>query len=163
MTQLPVGEDPIVLAASKRKAVLLLIVCGVFVAIGVFLIARGERLAWFGVAFFGLGVIVSVVLLLPGSTSLTIDRSGIRMTHMFRTTVIRWSDVDSFYVGFIRTGLATTKMIGINYAASYEGQQTGRKAALALTGMEGAIPNQYQVSPEELCELLNAAKRRWRD
>jgi hypothetical protein len=54
-------------------------------------------------------------------------------------------------------------MIGVNYSASYEGQKAGRRVASALSGMEGAIPDQYEVSAEELCEVLNAAKRRFSD
>jgi hypothetical protein len=161
MTRFAIGDSPVVLAASKRKAALLFLASGVFVAIGVFMVIDGERFAWFPLVFFGLCLIVSVVLLLPASTSLTIDRNGIHMKHMFRLTHMRWSDVDSFYIGFIRTGLSSTKMIGVNYSDSYQGQKAGRRVASALSGMEGAIPNQYEVSAEELCELLNSAKRRY--
>ena len=154
-------DAPIVLAASKRKAVLLFLGSGAFVAIGVFMVVSGETKGWFPLVFFALCLIVSVVLLLPGSTNLTIDRDGIHVKSLFRLTHIRWSDVDSFYVGSIRTGPASTKMIGIAYADSYQGQKTGRRVAAALAGMEGGIPNQYQASAEELCELLNRAKRRF--
>src|SRR6186713_2208657 len=107
MTQLAMIDEPVVVAASKRKAMLLFLGSGAFVAIGVFLILKGESTAWFAVAFFGLCLAVSVVLLLPGSTKLTIDREGIHITNMFRLTHIRWRDVDSFYVGSIRTGISS--------------------------------------------------------
>jgi hypothetical protein len=161
MTRLATGDDPIVLGASKRKAALLFVGSSAFVAIGVFLVVTGESMGWLPLGFFGLCLIVSIVLLVPGSTSLAMDGNGIHMKHMFRLTHIRWSEVDCFYVGFVRTGVSSTKMIGIKYSDSYQGQQAGRRVASALSGMEGAIPNQYQVSAEELCELLNAAKRRW--
>jgi hypothetical protein len=160
MTRVAAEDSPVVLRTSKRKAALLFVGSGAFVTIGVFMVLDGERLGWFPAIFFGLGLIVSVVLLLP-ATSLTIDRHGIHMKHMFRLTHIRWSDVDSFYIGHIGAGLSSTKMIGVTYSASYEGQKAGRGVASALSGMEGAIPNQYEVSAEELCEILNNAKRRF--
>jgi hypothetical protein len=161
LTPLDLEGDSIVLAASRRKAALVFLGSGAFVTIGAFLVASGESGGWFPLAFFGFCLIVSIVLLFPGSTTLTIDRDGIHMKHMFRLTHIRWSDVDSFYVGSIRTGVSSTKMIGIKYSDSYQGQKAGRNISSALTGMEGGIPNQYQASAEELCELLNTAKRRF--
>jgi hypothetical protein len=161
MTQAVMLDEPVVVTASKRKALLLFLGSGAFVAIGAFLIVKGESTAWFVVAFFGLCLAISVVLLLPGSTKLTIDRDGIHMTNMFRLTHIQWCDVDSFYVGSIRTGMSSTKMIGIRYSAAYQGQNAGRKVASALSGMEGAIPDQYQTSADDLCELLNHARQRF--
>ena len=74
---------------------------------------------------------------------------------------LSWSDVDEFYVGYIRSGLSRTKMIGIRYSKSYNPQKTGRKISESLTGMEGALPNHFNRSAEEICEVLNRYKHQY--
>jgi hypothetical protein len=39
--------------------------------------------------------------------------------------------------------------------------EIGRKVASAISGLEGALPNHFQGSPEELCEKLNQWKQRF--
>jgi len=50
------------------------------------------------------------------------------------------------------------KMIGIRYSTSYGKMEAARKVASAISGVEGALPNHFKSSPEEICEILN----RWR-
>jgi hypothetical protein len=37
--------------------------------------------------------------------------------------------------------------------------QVGRKISASLTGIEGALPDHFNRSAEEICEILNRYKR----
>ncbi len=65
---------------SRKKAVGLLVLASVFVAISVVMIADGIAFGWLAIAFFGLGVPLSIwQLVAPGS--LTIDETTIEVRH----------------------------------------------------------------------------------
>jgi hypothetical protein len=52
-------------------------------------------------------------------------------------------------------------MVGIAYKPSCSQQRLGRAIAAGLAGMEGAIPDHYELGPEDLCETLNAWRGRY--
>lgn len=89
------------------------------------------------------------------------DRSGIEMKTLFKPMTLSWSDVDEFYIGYTKAGLSRTKMIGIRYSESYKRQQNGSQVSAGLTGMEGALPDHFNGSAEEICETLNRFKREY--
>ena len=70
---------------SRKKAVGLLILASVFVAVGVVMVADGIAFGWVAIAFFGLGVPLSVwQLVAPGS--LTIDETTIEVRAVGQAT-----------------------------------------------------------------------------
>jgi hypothetical protein len=156
-------SEVIVLGANKRKAVWMLLASLAFVAAGVSMIVRGEQLvvAWLCTLFFGLGIPFSIYMLTPGASEMRIDRHGIEVKTLFKPTKIAWSDVNGFYVDYIRTGLSRTKMIAIEYSPSYQKHRAGRQVAEAMTGMQGGLPNHFNRPAEEVCALLNRAKKEW--
>jgi hypothetical protein len=106
------------------------------------------------------GVLVSIYSLRPGAISLKIDKDGIEMKTLLKPMKLAWSDVKCFYVAQMRTGLTRTKMIGIEFSESYENRRAARISS-SLTGAEGGLPNHFNRSAEEICELLNRSKQRW--
>ena len=154
-------DEVIVLTGSKSKALLLLLGSAAFVAIGAVMVAKGEQMGWWGVIFFGLCLLVSLYMLTPNAVRLQIDKNGVEMKTFFKPMKLGWGDVNGFYVDHIRTGYSKTKFIGISFSESYRKHRAGRQFASALTGMEGALPNHFNRSAEEICELLNSSKRKW--
>jgi hypothetical protein len=154
-------DEVIVLTGDKSKAFLLLLVSVAFVAICSFLVAQGKAMGWVGIIFFGLGILTSIYMLTPNATRLQIDKNGIEMKTLFKPMKLEWGDVNGFYVAHMNTGYATTKMIGIEFSESYKKHRAGRQFASAFTGAEGALPNNFNLSAEEVCELLNKSKQRW--
>lgn len=156
------NNETLIFEGNRKKAVLLLLASAAFVSIGIFLIGK-EDAKWilFIIGFFGLCLLVSIYMLIPGTIRLKIDRSGIEMKTLFKPMKLVWSDIDGFYVGKIQVGLSSTKMIGIQFSDSYKKLKTGRKLSASLTGMEGALPNHFNKSAEELCEILNRYKQQW--
>lgn len=152
-----VDSEIIVVSLSRLKAALLFLVSAAFVAIGIFMIGRGNLLGWAVAVFFVLGIPLSLYMLVPGAMELRIDRHGIQMKTLFRPFTIAWKDIDGFYV----TRISNATMIGISYAASYDRMRLGRGIAAGLTGVEGALPNNFNMSAEDMCTLLNESKSRW--
>ena len=150
-------DDVIILSPSKAKSALLFLISAVFLAIGVWMISRGFIFGWVVAALSGLGLLVSLYMLVPGTMQLRVDRDGIEMKSPFRPLKLAWQDVDGFYVASV----SNTKMIGINYSRTYGEQLGARRFSAALTGLEGALPNQFDRSPEQVCQLLNDAKIKW--
>ena len=155
------NDEVIVLTGNKSKAVLLLLISAAFVAISIISIVKGKDMGWGGLIFFGLGVLTSIYMLTPNAIRLEINRNGIEMKTLFKPMKLEWSDVNGFYVAHLRTGFSKTKIIGIEFSESYKKLRAGRQLSSALTGMEGGLPNHFNCSAEELCELLNKSKQKW--
>ena len=155
------NDEVIVLTGNRKKAVLLLLASTALVAVSVPGALNGEWMGWGGIIFFGLGVLTSIYMLTPNAVRLRIDKDGIEMKTLLKPMKLAWSDVNGFYVARVRTGLARTEMIGIEFSESYKKLRAGRHLSSALTGVEGALPNHFDRSAEEVCELLNKSKQRW--
>ena len=141
----------LVFSASRLKAVLLLLGSIAFVALGWWMKDQKPLIGWLCVAFFGLGVPAALLMFLPGFMSLRLDSEGVELKSMGRKQMIPWKDVQSFKIGSIRGA----KMIAIRYRPNYQQQQFSRAAAKALSGMEAAIPNSYNISLIKLEKVLN--------
>jgi hypothetical protein len=154
-------DERLVFDGSRLKTIALLLGCAVFLGVGIWFAQDGDRWAIVVIMISGFGFLMLLSMLAPGAVRLTIDSSGVELKSPFRTINLAWSDVDEFYVGYIHTGPSTTKLIAIKYSESYNKQRTGRKVSRQVTGMEGAIPNHFKKSPEELCAILNSYKQKY--
>lgn len=86
---------PITLYASPRKWLAILAGCAVFVGIGVSMIISpalfnrsylgipADIIGWLEIVLFGLGLIVSVMALMPGRSDLTLDANGFAVRNLF--------------------------------------------------------------------------------
>ena len=54
---------------------------------------KGDSFAFFCSIMSSLMLLLSVLMLLPGSSWLKIDRQGIKFAHIFIVTCIKWRDV----------------------------------------------------------------------
>ena len=156
------NDETLIFAGNRKQAILIVLGSALFLCV-IFFIGDGSAMSFLGIAFFGLTFLVGLYTALPGTVQLKIDRSGIEMKTLFKPMKLSWTDVDEFYIGYTRSGLSRTKMIGIRFSESYKRASTGRKVSAALTGMEGALPDHFNRSAEEICEVLNRYKREYSD
>ena len=148
---------PQTLYPSRLKFALLAFISLVFVAIGFLVRNDGNpTAAYLLMAIFGLGFVVSIIQLIPGSASLTLDRDGFTTSSLFKKSTIRWHDIARFGVARIRR----RKMVTLHYDRGYVGQETSRSIARQLTGAEGALPDTYGLKAEDLADLMNEIKHR---
>jgi hypothetical protein len=120
-------------------------------AVGIWLISDGE---WFGIVpttFFGLGLVVSVILLWPGSSFLELDNSGFLFRNLFRESRLSWDDVD----GFEARRISIRKFVTVNFSRDYVASPRMRALARSLAGADGALPDTYGMSAEDLAKLMN--------
>ena len=103
-------------------------------------------------ALSGLAAVVATAMLVPGSNSLRLDAQGFDVTHFFRTTNYRWSDVSDFGIhSFGQSG----EVVAFTTAAPSRG--LWRKANAALLGNRNAyLPDTYGMTAEKLVELMTA-------
>jgi hypothetical protein len=150
-------SNEIVFRASKGKALLILALSLIFVAIGYRMAAEEPLMGWLCVGFFALGIPASIMMMTSKSMYLRLDREGFDMVSPLKRVRVKWTDVDGFAMGDIEGA----KMIQIAYASHYSEQKLGRMVAAGLSGMEGAIPNSYNASLAEILKTLNEWRARF--
>lgn len=157
-------ETEVLILRPKKLSVLgMLVISGSFVATGIWLGLQGKWMGYFCAAFFGLGVLVAVVQLLPGSTYLRVSSDGLSIVSLFRMTTIPWDIIDEFFVVTLyQSGLPIRKMVGFNFVESYDRAHGARRFATAIAGCEGALPDTYGMSAEDLADKLNQCLRAFR-
>ena len=129
------------------------LLCVVFVAGGIWMVRDDEKIGWLPAGFFALGIPVFLLqLFFPKTCFLTVSEEGIEFCALFRSHKLRWSDISEFGVYRIRG----TRMVGFNYSPQYQRSSKARAVSKALTGCEGALPDTYGFSAEELAQLLFA-------
>jgi hypothetical protein len=134
---------------------LLLVGCAAFVAGGVFMLPTRPAAAYGAIVFFGLGIVVAVVNLLPGSSYLELEQRGFTLCTLFRKTFHPWEDIAEFFP-FSMQG--AKPMVALRYAPTYRRQSTARSFAKQLAGAEGALPDTYGMSAADLAALLNRVR-----
>jgi hypothetical protein len=162
---LSTSPAPIRLVPSKGKWLKVLISCAAFVAIGIWMIGDHAALTktyhgipvfyigWSTILFFGLGLIIGIIIMLPGASSLTLSTGGFAIQKMFRDRVLSWADADNFAVVTINTPHKLIKAVGFNHRPS-ENTMLGR-ANVALTGRNAALPDTYGFAEEDLARLMS--------
>lgn len=136
--------------ASKKKAALLLLGSLGFVALGWLMRTEQPVIGWIAIAFFGLGIPVSLFMMLTDRMYLLLDSRGFEMGSPIKTVRVGWDEVD----GFEMVRLNNVRMIAILYNSKYREQRLLRSAAQALGGIEGAIPNNYVLPLDRIFAML---------
>lgn len=147
---------PLRLSTTRRSMLLLLLGSAAFVVAGFFVLPTHPVLAEQAIVFFGLGVLVAVIQLLPNSSYLEVDERGFTTCTMFRKGFVSWDDVAEFVPYTVNA--RARKRVGFRYAASYQAHAASRKFLRALAGVDGALPDTYGRSAEDLAALLNGLR-----
>lgn len=153
----PLGVSlPLRLHPSRLKMLGLLAVCLVFVALGLLMSREQPAMGYFCAAFFGLGIPVFLLQMLPGKSYLELARDQFVSASLFKSATVQWNDIAELRV--IR--IHGNKMVGWNYNAAYRGRGTGHAVSSALAGVHGALPDTYGMKAEALAELMDAIRQR---
>jgi hypothetical protein len=142
---------PFTVYPKKTKLLLLLLISVVFVIGGVWMVRDGEKIGWLCVGFFALGILVFLIQLFPKSSFLTVSEEGLEFRVLFRSHKLPWRDISEFGVYTV----PGARMVGFNYSSEYQRAPKVRAVVKALAGFEGALPDAYGFSAEELVQLLS--------
>jgi hypothetical protein len=121
-------------------------------AFGIFMILIAAPLGIFVTAFFGIFTIISIMMLMPGSSSLRIDGNGFETTTLFafRKTYC-WRDVSDFAEGAI---FGKSRVV---FNAEKQHLRAYEKLKAALTeGNNGYLPDNYGMSADDLARLMTS-------
>ena len=145
------SDERLIFEGNRIKSAILLLVCALFLCVGISFAMDGDRWAIVVIMISAFVFLFILPTLLPGNLRLTIDSAGLELKSPLRSMKLAWSDVEEFYVGYVHTGPATSKLVAIKYSQTCDKQR--------ITNMDLGIPNHFNKSPEELCELLNSYKQ----
>ncbi|WBV55856.1 hypothetical protein PFY10_16720 [Chryseobacterium daecheongense] len=142
MEKLPVTFYP-----SKLKQSILLIISLLFVIMGFYIVTTNLWIGLANIIFFGLCVIVNVIMLIPNSSYLRVDRKGFEMRSLFRSTFIPWHVIN----GFSTKRIFINNMVMIDFDSEYIDISK-------LKSRTGAFPDTYGMSAGKLAEIMNDYK-----
>ncbi len=150
-------EETIILKPKKLTTVILLLISILFVVIGFISMEEKIFIKWGGIIFFGLGIIVFIIELLPNSSYLKLNKEGFEMRSLYRSHFIKWTEVTNFGIFYFRFNT----MVAFNYTADYKKHNTGKKISELLSGYHGALSGTYGMNATKLAELMNEWKYKY--
>lgn len=154
-------SEELVIRGSRARFLRMLVIGTCLVALSYWTLA--EQHMWLlggaGLIFFGFGLVVTVLMMRPGTTYLRLHPSGFDVVAMKRPCHYLWSDVDGFYLA----SLSGAEVVAIQFNESCKSQRIGRALAGGLTGIEGAISNIFERPPAAVCAVLNEWKSSYGD
>lgn len=153
---------PVVLYPSRRKLLVLAFIAALFVAGGLLMIAKNDKYGWGAVLFFGLGLIVFCVQMLPNAAYLKLDRDGFQIAHMFRRQAWRWQNVGDFmrFNPLEDFPMSTSANGLIFFTDKAAGAPAPKKLnALITSGRNAMLPDRYGLPADELVSVME----KWRE
>lgn len=150
-------ELPVTLRTSRRKMILLLITSLLFVAGGIRIASEQPLVGYSGAVFFGLGVIVFTIQLLPNSSYLHLTPEGFTFCNLFRSHTVPWHLARDFAV--IR--VSRRPLVVWKYSPDFAAHPKARALSRTLCGYDAALPDSYGMRPQELADLLNSLQHRY--
>jgi hypothetical protein len=112
-------------------------------------------LGWAAILFFGAIAFIALAGLLTGGSSLRLGRKGFEISSLFKRTRFFWDEIEPLEIVRIKQA----RVIAVSYVPGIRKQGVSR----AMTGMDLAIGNTYNVSLQELCETMNEWRSRYQD
>ncbi|MFA6206272.1 MAG: hypothetical protein WC689_08675 [Methylocystis sp.] len=154
---------------SPRWTLVMLLLSGAMTGASIFILllfsasyrpeaAWGVMFGWFAVAFFGLGVCLSLALLARPQT-LLLDSAGFTLAGGLIRMPLKtaWRDVERFFV--YRQGFASASFVGFNYATDRAPNHWLLKFNRAM-GADNVLPDGWALPTREMVARLNAYRER---
>jgi len=146
--------QPLLLRPSRVKTLGLAAVSLAFVLTGLWMVNDGDGFGWYGVGFFGLCLVIFLVVMLPNAAYLRITLEGFTMCSLYRAQTFRWVDVSFFGVGH----MLGHRMVMFNLVGTDRSLRKLRAFNAGLSGYEAALPGTFGLRHAELAELMNRYK-----
>lgn len=156
------------LRPRKGKWGLVLLGSGAFVAGGIWMVRHPDSWStafcgYAGILFFGLGVVVAIIQLIPNSSFLWLGPDGMTVCTMWRSHFYRWSDIERFGVAEFTVNSRRRRLVGMDFSASYPHRNKAKamkEISRNLSGFEGALPDNYGWDYAELAAHLNRLREK---
>ena len=116
------------------------------------MVKSGDSRGWLCGGFFALGIPISLLQFLPGSSYLKLDPTGFKISSLYRRDTVDWKDVSRF--GTFEAGRA--RMVGFDLYPNSQKYKFGRAISSAISGWDGGLPDTYGKSADELASLMES-------
>ena len=146
-------NPPIVIRRSFWRTLGFMAVAGAFVTLAVLLYSKNPVAMSVGIAFFGLGIPLGIVMLF---VRVELSPKGIAWFDGWRRRDFLWNDFAEFTVAAIPFGV-----VGFVLSDTSNKAVPNRRASRAMFGIDGAFPFDLELAPQALLELIAAARARW--
>ncbi len=115
---------------------------------------------WFVLVFGSVGSLIAAIQLIPGSSSLKLDRAGITITKVFRKRFVPWCECSEFKVWAVDDPYywlfrSRSEFVLFSSGRSDRNAEANKK----LFGEDDSLPDTYGMSAQALCDLLNEWRR----
>ena len=156
---LPERCSSVSFGAGRRRLLMLAAAATLLTAISVWVVARDQPAGWFGALFFGLGLAVFLLQMVPGVSGLRLDAEGFHTRSLFSEWTIRWSDVREFRANERWRRLLAFPASG--YLLRDESPLSSRVFSVLrfVTGVDGGLYDDYGFRRDDLVRLLNAWRK----
>jgi len=151
------GAELELLRPGRRRWILVGFICAAFVAVAIWLqVLDGVNggLLFVGL-FFGAGLLVAALQLVPGVSWLRIMTEGLVVRHLGRVRTYSWQGTDNFRVFAVRT----QSFVGWDTCDDAPPGVQGSKLSRLLSGVDDSLPDTYGEDADEFAQRL----QRYRD
>jgi hypothetical protein len=124
------------------------------------IISPKHPFAWALIVVFGVGVFMSFVALLPGTTYLRLTPEGYEQRAHFQTLKQSWQHIERFQVYRYRAIL--NRRVGIIYDPSYKSHSPAGRLNPHLAGVDVTLHDNYGLAADELANLMNEWLNRYK-
>jgi hypothetical protein len=159
---------PVTLYPSRKKWFGVFLGCAAFAAgsllilmpmsnlAGPIVLLSSNVLGWGGLVFFGSGMVITVGVMLPGASSLKLDREGFEIIKFFRNHSILWKNATGFKIW---SNDMAPKVKMVVFDNSDAKKRAMARLNVALSGRNAYLPDTYGFSAEALADLMT----QWRE
>lgn len=112
---------------------------------------------WTGLGFFGLGFVVSILMLLPGAGRMTLDEKGIEIKKFFMSRRIAWKDTANFAVFALPLVSKRSHLVVFDNAA--QTRSLAKHMNTLFSNRNDYLSDTYGFLAADLVRLLN----KWRE
>jgi hypothetical protein len=148
-------DDERILGASRTKwlANLLFFAAGEAIFLIPSIIVPKHPFAWALIVVFGVGVFMSFVALLPGTTYLRLTPEGYEQRVIFRSSKQSWQHIERFQT--FRLPARWKRYVGIIFDPSLKSHSRARRLSQSLSGVDGMLSDNYGLAADDLANLMN--------
>lgn len=140
------------LKPSPWRLLMLLALSAAFALVGLVVIERHLLAGLLITAFFGVGALIALVALLPGSSYLELSAQGMTLRTLYRSWHLDWSEVSGFFV----CRVAGRTMVCWDRSDGGADARGVRALSRSLAGARAGLPDNYGLSAVQLAELLES-------
>ena len=146
---------PVILKSSRLKSILLLLVCGIFVAGGFFIPLEPDEkwIGWAAMGLFGIGIPVFLFQILkPGE--LRFSKTGFEQNFMGRSYAFRWDEVSEFSIHKVKNkGITAASFVVFSKLDSTSSPLND--VAIGIAGGTEMLGDTFGLKASELAEVMN--------